>query len=388
MTVILAILKFIGRLLLVLIVLLLLLMFYVLVLPIHYSAAGGRDREIHIRFEVSTAFRSVRAGITKEDGGPVTPCLSILWGLVTLLPKKASPPEPETETIEGEHSEAAVSGEDRETFAGEDDLSEGDDVASEVSHRDDDASNQDTAAEAQPEGNDTPKEDPDEDSAPEATTPEVDSPVENSDVTSETYHQEVDLPAEDTVSEAFPQEDNTSYEDTDEAPDEDTNTVSDDNSDETPDEESSEEESPEDLNAEEDSFCDKLEDTMDRACEIIDRYNDPRVKAAVMIMLSEVFRLIRGYLPKSFRADLVYSIGTPDGTGQTFAALSVIPMMVNDDVCIEPDFTSESPYVKGEVSLAGRIVIGRVLVMLVRILARKDCRYLIRLLLQEVKQHG
>lgn len=101
-------------------------------------------------------------------------------------------------------------------------------------------------------------------------------------------------------------------------------------------------------------------------------------KLGIAIVVKNVLRLLRHFLPRKIKADFSFSMGEPDVTGYILAGISCIPFRNAQIKRIEPDFESEDPYFNGRISLHGSIQLIFVLIALLRIVVHKECRRLLR----------
>lgn len=103
---------------------------------------------------------------------------------------------------------------------------------------------------------------------------------------------------------------------------------------------------------------------------------DKQNQDAVKHLKKELSYLIRILLPKKSKADLVFSTGSPDTTGQLFGILACFPAIYQKDWNLMPDFQAEELYFKGTFWGKGRAAMYQLVGIVIRILLDKNCRKL------------
>ena len=103
---------------------------------------------------------------------------------------------------------------------------------------------------------------------------------------------------------------------------------------------------------------------------------DKRNQSAVSHVKNEIFSLLRGFLPKNAKVDIVFSLGSPDFTGKALGLCFVFPFLYQNEWKLRPDFETEEVYVKGKFHANGRIYLYKIVGMVLRILLDKNCRRL------------
>ncbi len=117
-------------------------------------------------------------------------------------------------------------------------------------------------------------------------------------------------------------------------------------------------------------------------------FTDERNKEAVKHLKDELIYLIKIILPKKSKVDGVFSLGSPDKTGQTFGILACFPAMYQKNWNIIPDFESDEIYFKGCIWGKGKIYGYQIIGIIFRIVFDKNCRRLytiIRALIRRLK---
>lgn len=106
--------------------------------------------------------------------------------------------------------------------------------------------------------------------------------------------------------------------------------------------------------------------------------SDPGNKRALKHVIREVCYLLRHYGPRRVWADATFSLGDPANTGYATAALSLCPFSYWKRCRITPDFVTEKLYLRGWVDMRGHMRAIHTLCSVIRLLADKDIRNVIR----------
>lgn len=134
------------------------------------------------------------------------------------------------------------------------------------------------------------------------------------------------------------------------------------------------------LTEEKESIISKIKGIIERIKEVYPKMkmilNDEKNHAAVKHLKDEVVYLIKIFLPKKSKIDVVFSTGSPDTTGQLFGILACFPAMYQQDWKLLPDFEADEPYVKGTFWAKGRLAAYQFVGIVLRILFDKNCRRL------------
>ncbi|MCR5785884.1 MAG: hypothetical protein K6G40_09630 [Eubacterium sp.] len=105
-----------------------------------------------------------------------------------------------------------------------------------------------------------------------------------------------------------------------------------------------------------------------------DEYN----KDAIKHVFNVAVRLLKKVFPDSARGDLLFSLGSPDLTGQCLGIISLIPMFMDKRLHIGADFESEDPYVKGNIRIMGSIRLYIFILAFIELIRDKKIRRLIK----------
>ncbi len=109
-----------------------------------------------------------------------------------------------------------------------------------------------------------------------------------------------------------------------------------------------------------------------------DVLSDRHHKAAVLFILSGAIRLLYRARPHFKGADLTFSTGSPDTTGQLTGALSLCAGVYDENVRLIPDFVEKHAYFKGWADIYGSLSLIFAVIFLIRLIANRDCRRLYR----------
>ena len=109
----------------------------------------------------------------------------------------------------------------------------------------------------------------------------------------------------------------------------------------------------------------------------LESLKDPKNRRTYRFLFDKVLGLLRHLMPTIEQADLSYSAGEPDLTGEITGVLSWLPFVYGKKKHFRPDFTSDEPYLRGEITLHGRISVIIILIVVIQILINKDARKLI-----------
>lgn len=104
-------------------------------------------------------------------------------------------------------------------------------------------------------------------------------------------------------------------------------------------------------------------------------------KSVVLAVLAELKYLLGHFKFRKLIADIQFCAGDPAATGQALGVLSMLPFLYGKQVAVFPDFEGDKAYVRGEVSLKGRMRVIHFAASLVRLWKEKEVRGFIRELL-------
>ena len=104
-------------------------------------------------------------------------------------------------------------------------------------------------------------------------------------------------------------------------------------------------------------------------------------KSVLLAVLAELKYLLGHFRFRKLFADIQFCAGDPAATGQALGILSMLPFLYGKQVAVFPDFEGDEAYVRGEVSLKGRMRVIHFAASLVRLWKEKEVRSFIRELL-------
>ena len=88
--------------------------------------------------------------------------------------------------------------------------------------------------------------------------------------------------------------------------------------------------------------------------------------------------LLRHFGPRKLKADLTFATGDPARTGQLLGVICIFPVIYRNEVSIVPDFETDDFYIRGTLSVKGRIRLIHALGSGIRIWRDKNIRKIIR----------
>ena len=98
-------------------------------------------------------------------------------------------------------------------------------------------------------------------------------------------------------------------------------------------------------------FC-RIKEKLTNIRELIEKEEN---KASMRGILKEVQYILRHYGPRKTKGALEFSLGDPALTGQVLGLISLVPAIYRYDFQVYPDFVEEKLYVRGEITLRGRV---------------------------------
>lgn len=98
---------------------------------------------------------------------------------------------------------------------------------------------------------------------------------------------------------------------------------------------------------------------------------------AVAALFREFKYFMKHYSPRKASGELQFGTEDPANTGQILGIASLFPFWHRYKISVTPDFSAESLYVKGELSMKGHIRSVHLLISGIRLIKNKDIRKLI-----------
>lgn len=105
-------------------------------------------------------------------------------------------------------------------------------------------------------------------------------------------------------------------------------------------------------------------------------FTEERHVAAFGILLQAVKKLLKHILPTKFKGKLIYGSGDPASTGKAFAVLGVVYAAYGKGLTVQPDF--EEKRLEADVFFKGRIRLGTVLVIALKVICDKQVKRMYR----------
>lgn len=107
-----------------------------------------------------------------------------------------------------------------------------------------------------------------------------------------------------------------------------------------------------------------------------EKIRDPRNQDAVFYMLRKAMHLLKKIRPRILEANVTYSGGDPAVTGYLTGALSLCKFSYDKKCSLNPDFSSEEPYLWGDFSVKGIVILWDIVYLVISVLLHKNCRRL------------
>ena len=85
-------------------------------------------------------------------------------------------------------------------------------------------------------------------------------------------------------------------------------------------------------------------------------------------------KFLKKIAPKKIKANVRFSLGSPDKTGFAVAAAAVVPVIYWYDIALMPDFERDEQYLKTTFYVAGKISIAWMIGLVTKVLLQKQTR--------------
>ena len=105
-------------------------------------------------------------------------------------------------------------------------------------------------------------------------------------------------------------------------------------------------------------------------------WDRPEGKAAAKNVLRQVKYLVKKIKPSKIEGDVVFGTGDPATTGQAIGAIAAIYGFFPEKLHITPDF--EEKRYEGNLHVKGKFRLIHFLVIAVRLIADRNCRYVVK----------
>lgn len=116
--------------------------------------------------------------------------------------------------------------------------------------------------------------------------------------------------------------------------------------------------------------------------ELTDAHNHSVLKK----FLRELKYLFSHFGFRKIKTDLHFGAGDPALTGQILGILAMFPILYRYEFGIVPDFETESAYIKGTFSVAGRVRLIHILITGCRLIFDKEVRFVIKKFMDMINQ--
>ena len=124
------------------------------------------------------------------------------------------------------------------------------------------------------------------------------------------------------------------------------------------------------------SICDTIKNIKTEYVFYKGLWDKPQGKEAVSHVFQEVKYLLKKIKPTTIEGDIVFGTGDPASTGQIIGGIAALYGAIPGTVKITPDF--EEKIYEGNLRLKGKIRLIHVLVIVIRLIADKNIRYVFR----------
>lgn len=123
-------------------------------------------------------------------------------------------------------------------------------------------------------------------------------------------------------------------------------------------------------------ICDTIRNIKDNVGFYKRLWDKPQGKAAADNVKQQLIYLLKKIRPRKIEGDVVFGTGDPASTGQALGAIAMLYGVYPEKLNIVPDFDEKR--FEGELHVKGRLRLIHVLIIVVRLFADKDVRYIIR----------
>ena len=126
----------------------------------------------------------------------------------------------------------------------------------------------------------------------------------------------------------------------------------------------------------------KIIQLKERFSDIKNILSDETNRSAARSVFGEFKYLMKHYAPRKASGELQYGMEDPALTGEILGVISIFPFWYRYKISVIPDFSSESFYARGQLTMKGHIQSLHLLVSVIRLMKNKD----IRKLINQIKQ--
>ena len=123
---------------------------------------------------------------------------------------------------------------------------------------------------------------------------------------------------------------------------------------------------------------DKLNNIKEKKNEIQTWLSDEKNRKTIGLVIRQAKKLILHILPRKGKGNVTFGFGDPYTTGQVLTYLSVIYPFCHKQLEFQPVFDCDSMVLEGEGNFRGRIRLGTIVAVLMRVLLNKNFRVLLK----------
>lgn len=123
-------------------------------------------------------------------------------------------------------------------------------------------------------------------------------------------------------------------------------------------------------------LCDMIRFIGEKYGQLLEFVHDPANQATFKLITRQIKRLFRHLLPRKMEGTVTFGFDDPYTTGQVLSAVSILQVWWENRIQITPVFDEQ--VIEGELRIKGRIRIGTILVLGIRILLDKNFRLLVK----------
>lgn len=131
-------------------------------------------------------------------------------------------------------------------------------------------------------------------------------------------------------------------------------------------------------------IAEKLTNIYNKAELVLELTGDERIRRALKLTKKQVGKLLKAVLPRKMSGNAHYGFADPSTTGYVTAALAAVYGRIGKSFSATPDFENE--VLEGDVSFKGRIMLGRIVGIALKVVLNRDCRYSYKLI-KKIKEN-
>ena len=108
----------------------------------------------------------------------------------------------------------------------------------------------------------------------------------------------------------------------------------------------------------------------------IDYVMSNRGKRGIKKLLRAIKGIVKGLALHFYQTRISFGLSEPDKTGLLLGFLSMLPVIYDQQVSIQPDFQTDEAYFRGQMKVCGHIILCKVLIGVIPLLGDKDIKEL------------